>query len=79
MGKLTLSVDQNLIDAAKLYAKTHNTSLSQIVSRCFMELANQPTDEFFSQLHDELQRDGLDTPHGDVSHLHRDHIARKYL
>ena len=79
MGKLTLSVDQKLIDAAKLYAKTHHTSLSQIVSNCFMELSNQPTDDFFSQLHAELQRDGLDTPRGDVSDLHQSHITRKYL
>jgi hypothetical protein len=79
MGKLTLSIDQELIEAAKAYAKTHHTSLSQLVTRCFRELASQPADAFFSQLHTELQRDGFDAPRGDLSALRQQHITRKYM
>jgi hypothetical protein len=78
MGKLTLSIDQNLIDAAKAYAKTHHTSLSQLVTRCFRELTVQPADTFFSQLHTELQRDGFDAPRGDLSDLRQQPLTRKY-
>jgi hypothetical protein len=49
------------------------------VTRCFRELASQPADAFFSQLHTELQRDGFDAPRGDLSALRQQHITRKYM
>ena len=77
MSKLTLSVDQALIDAAKAYAKAHNTSLSQLVARHFMELAAQPADPFFTTLHEELLRDGFQAPTPEASGAHSSEISRR--
>ncbi len=38
--KLTLSLEGSLINKAKNYAKSHNTSLSKIVERFFSNLQN---------------------------------------
>lgn len=40
--KLTLRLDENMIKKAKSYAKKQKTSLSQLVSKYFQSLNNQP-------------------------------------
>lgn len=77
MSKLTLSVDHNLIDAAKAYAKAHKTSLSQLVARQFIELTAQPADTFFTTLHEELLRDGFQVPAPDPSQPDSSAISRR--
>lgn len=39
--KLTLKLDKNIIDKAKVYADKHNTSLSQMVEKYFSSLLSQ--------------------------------------
>lgn len=39
--KLTLKLDKDIIDKAKVYADKHNTSLSQMVEKYFSSLLSQ--------------------------------------
>ena len=41
--KLTLKLDQKVIDSAKKYAKTKNTSLSNLVENFFKNLTHENT------------------------------------
>lgn len=79
MVKLTLSVEQHLVDVAKAYAKHHHTSLSRLVAGFFMELSQSPQDDFFTKLHEDLQREGFQAPKGDLHELRHRHVAKKYL
>ena len=79
MSKLTLSIDQQIIDSAKAYARHHHTSLSKLVARFLMELGSRPEDDFFTKLHEELRREGYQAPQGDLNDLRQRHILRKYL
>ena len=79
MAKLTLSIDQKLIDAAKLYAQRHNISLSKLVAGFLTELSHEPPDDFFAKLHDDLLNEGFQAPKGDLRDLRQRHSARKYL
>lgn len=38
--KLTLKLDKNIIDKAKVYASTKNISLSKLVERYFLEITS---------------------------------------
>lgn len=42
--KLTLSIDEQLIQAAKQYAEKHNTTVSKIVSALFEKIDKQAWD-----------------------------------
>ena len=79
MSKLTLNIDQEIIDVAKAYAQRHHTSLSKLVAHFLMELASRPRDDFFATLHDDLLREGYQAPTGDLDDLRRRHVAGKYL
>ena len=79
MSKLTLSIDQKIIDIGKAYAQRHHTSLSKLVARFLMELGSHPEDDFFAKLHAELLREGYQAPPGDLNGLRQRHVARKYL
>ena len=46
MKRLTLSVDERVIDAAKQYAREHGTSVSALFSRFVLEItAEEPQEE----------------------------------
>ena len=79
MNKLTLSIEQEIIDAAKAYARLHKMSLSKLVSRFLMELGNGPQDDFFEKLHEELRREGFKAPKENLTDLRQHHVTRKYL
>ena len=55
-AKLTLKLDKNVIDEAKKYAKTRNTSLSRMVERFFKSLVEKKTikEKNYSPLVEEL-------------------------
>ena len=78
MSKLTLNVDQHIIDAAKAYARSHKTSLSKLVSTFLAELVERPHDEFFTKLHQELLQEGFQELPSDIDPLRRRHVSRKY-
>lgn len=78
MSKLTLNVDQHIIDAAKDYARSHKTSLSKLVSTLLAELIEHPHDEFFTTLHQELLQEGFQEPPSNIDPIRRCHVARKY-
>lgn len=41
--KLTLKMDQSVIESAKLFARAHHTSLSKLVEAYFRSLDTEPT------------------------------------
>ncbi|WP_257294642.1 DUF6364 family protein [Endozoicomonas sp. YOMI1] len=45
MHKLTLRVEDELVDSAKKYAALHGKSLSQLVADYFADLTRQPTED----------------------------------
>lgn len=55
-AKLTLKLDRNVINEAKRYAKTRNTSLSRMVERFFKSLVEKKTkkEKNYSPLVEEL-------------------------
>ncbi len=80
MSKLTLNIDQSLIEAAKVYAHSRGTSVSKLVARYFQQLDVAPVrDEFFQMLHEELTREGYKAPEHDLESLRHRHVAAKYL
>jgi len=54
--KLTLKLDKNTIDQAKIYAKRNNISLSKMVEKYFKSLTEEKTSKKNSKLVDELSR-----------------------
>jgi len=52
--KLTLKLDKNTIDQAKIYAKRNNLSLSKMVEKYFKSLTEEKTSKKNSKLVDEL-------------------------
>jgi menaquinone-dependent protoporphyrinogen IX oxidase len=79
MAKLTLSMDPQIIVAAKAYAHRHHTSLSHLVARLLMDLESPPPDAFFAALHVTLLQEGFQEPAADSTPLRQRHVARKYL
>lgn len=79
MAKLTLSMDPQIVAAAKAYAHRHHTSLSHLVARFLMDLESQPPDTFFATLHATLLQEGFQEPAADTTPLRQRHVARKYL
>jgi hypothetical protein len=78
MGKLTLSIERDVIDAAKEYARLNKTSVSEPAKGSLVGLARAPEDDFLANLHSELEREGFAPPAEDVDTLRRRHAAEKY-
>ncbi len=79
MGKLTLSLEQEIIDRAKRVARTRKTSLSKMISQFLSSL--EPTasqDSFLARLHQELEREGYKPSSLDDDQLRERHMAEKY-
>ncbi len=75
--KLTLRVDPALIEAVKVYANQHNTSVSRLVEVYFLGLAAETESEkTHSQLVQELT--GITSPEIDVTETYRDYLMEKY-
>ncbi len=78
MGKLTLSVDADVVASAKDFAARHGTSVSSLVSRFLKSLDQAKEDDYFKRLHAELKHDGYQAPSVDEADLRKRHIQRKY-
>jgi hypothetical protein len=78
MAKLTLNVEPEIIGAAKTYAQAHHVSLSKLVTQFLRHLVNPPQPDFWTQLHEALEREGFEEPSDDLDTLRRPHVQRKY-
>ena len=81
MAKLTLNVDEGIIESGKEYARRNRTFLSRLVGDFLRSLSSRPgkADPVISRLHEEILA-GL--PHGrkiDDDDLRRRHVGSKYL
>jgi hypothetical protein len=81
MPKLTLNIDERVIESGKQYARRNRTSLSRLVSDFLRSLGSRPRkgDPVIDQLHEDLLARlprGRKVNEGD---LRRRHIVSKYL
>ena len=74
MPKLTLSVDEKVVRAAKRYAAARSTSVSQIVER-YLALLSEPADVAAQPPVLKLLRGSA---RGVSAEAHRRHLSRKY-
>ncbi len=80
MNRLTLSINQQTVEAAKNYAKHHGTSVSKLVTRFLANLEVEQRDDFFTKLHRELKQEGYNKPLDDnLGELRSRHLRDKYL
>jgi hypothetical protein len=82
MPKLTLNIDERVIESGKDYARRHKTSLSRLVTDYLRSLIQRPgkRDPVIAELHEELLASNL--PRGrkiDASELRRRHVVSKYI
>ncbi len=72
--KLTLRVNEQLIEQAKAYAARHNLSVSELVETYFLHLSAETAD------HTPLVRQltGILPESVDVAQLHGDYLVEKY-
>ena len=77
--KLTLAIDDEVINAAKQYAMKKNTSLSSLVENFLAKVARaegREATEEFSPLVRKLS--GILAPEGDPKQAYRDYLSKKY-
>jgi hypothetical protein len=76
--KLTVKLDDSIINRAKLYAKKKNTSLSKLIETCLGLLVDPSSDNEITPLVKSLS--GVITlPKGfDHKKSYKDHITKKY-
>lgn len=74
-GKLTLRVNQRLIEQAKTYAAQHNISVSELVETYFLhlELEQEPSHTPLVQ-----QLTGILPADVDVKHVYEEYLVAKY-
>ena len=75
--KLTLRVDQSLIEAVKVYANQRNTSVSRLVEVYFLGLATQTESE---KPHTQFVQDltGIIPSEIDIGEIYNEHLMEKY-
>ena len=81
MSKLTLNIDERIIESGKEYARRNKTSLSRLVSEFLRSLGSRRRkgDPVIARLHEDLL---ARLPRGskvDDAELRRRHITSKYL
>lgn len=74
--KLTLSVDEQVIERARRYSRRHNTSISQLVSNYLAQLDANDGEEAYSPTVRRLL--GILPSDTNVEEYHR-HLEEKYL
>ena len=80
--KLTLSLDENIIKLAKIYAEKHNDSISKIVEKFFLLLAYKNNTEIINNESDEISNiiGIIDVPEEiDIKKEYREYKMRKNL
>jgi len=81
VAKLTLHIDEGVIESGKEYARRNRTSLSRLVGDFLRCLSSRPgkADPVIARLHEEIL---AALPHGrkiDDADLRRRHVGSKYL
>lgn len=74
--KLTLSVDEQVIERARRYSRRHNTSISQLVSNYLSQLDAREGEQAYSPTVRRLM--GL-LPSDTTVEQYRRHLEEKYL
>jgi hypothetical protein len=74
--KLTLSVDEQVIERARRYSRLHNTSISQLVSNYLAQLGADEGEQAYSPTVRRLL--GILPSETDIEQYHR-HLEEKYL
>ncbi|MDQ3604742.1 MAG: DUF6364 family protein [Gemmatimonadota bacterium] len=74
LTKLTLSVDEALVEKAREYSRRRGTSISQMVSRFLAALPEDGKEEYTPTVRRLL---GILPPEADVTDYHR-HLEEKY-
>ena len=79
--KLTLRLDARLIKRAKIYAKRHNTSVSQLVENYFLLLSRdaQKKETFVSSLPITATLRGIIKTTTISEKEYKDYLSKKYL
>ncbi|MBL7003223.1 MAG: antitoxin [Gammaproteobacteria bacterium] len=75
--KLTLRLDDTLIEQAKTYAKQHNKSLSKVVADYFKVMAKQTKNDQFPPITQSLV--GIIEPSDISDDDYKKHLEGKYL
>ena len=80
MAKLTLYVDDALVQHAKAYAKAHQTSVSKLVTQYLASLPEASQEEdLLDQLHAKLLAQEFQEPTDEeLDASRREYLARKY-
>jgi hypothetical protein len=75
LTKLTLSVDEALVEKARAYSRRRGTSISQMVSRFLDALPDEGQEEEYTPTVRRLL--GILPPEADLAEYHR-HLEEKY-
>ncbi len=74
LTKLTLSVDEALVEKARAYSRSRRTTISQMVSRFLAALPEEGQEEYTPTVRRLL---GILPPEADLAEYHR-HLEEKY-
>ena len=72
--KLTLSIDETVIERARRYSRAHNTTISELVSN-YLDRLDAPADPEYSPFVQRLR--GLLSPDTSIEE-YRQHLERKH-
>lgn len=78
MAKLTLSMDKEVIAAAKRCARAKGASLSKLVAQYFTKLGTAESHDFLDRFYEELEGRGFGSSHENDDALKRRHANTKY-
>ncbi len=77
--KLTLSVDQRVVDAAKKYAKSHKTSVSKLVENYFLDLIYTKPKKYPKVIEEMIGVAEVEHPDYDYKAAKLEYLTNKYL
>ncbi len=76
-NKLTLNIDRNIVEDAKIYAKKHQVSLSKLIEGYLRSLAQKPVEKEISPIVESLT--GVMEPINDeYKKGYTDYLSEKY-
>lgn len=76
--KLTLNIDQNVIDEAKFYAKNNSVSLSKLIENYLLSLTKRNTEETKTSPLVESLTGVISLESADYKKEYSDYLSKKY-
>lgn len=76
--KLTLNIDQNVIDEAKFYAKNNSVSLSKLIENYLLSLTKRNTEETKISPLVESLTGVISLENSDYKKEYSDYLSKKY-